>query len=288
MAKAAAAPAASALLRCSSGLPPWIFSIFSPKPHIFFFSTSPHAGSFGIRKHALRPVRPPSDGSDIGNDDAGMKTSGDSFKKSRNELKKEAHRAVRWGMDLSTFSPPQIKYILRAASLEREVVDAILLVKRLGPDVREGRRRQFNYIGRLLRKAQPELMDALIQASRDCDTSTLQDLTGQATLSIDDNEDDEEDLEYELEEGENYMELADKWFDGLLCKDPTITNEVYSIHSVDFDRQELRNLLRRVQSVQQEGSHTGKSSLEGDDKLNKSKKLLLRFLRSLAKKSLAE
>ncbi|KAI0499324.1 hypothetical protein KFK09_020227 [Dendrobium nobile] len=273
MAKAAAAPAASALLRRSSDLPPLIFSIFSPKPHIFFFSTSPYAGSFGIRKHALRPVSPPSDGSDIGNDDAGMKTSGDSFKKSRNELKKEARRAVRWGMDLSTFSPPQIKYILRAASLEREVVDAILLVK---------------VPRRLLRKAQPELMDALIQASRDGDTSTLQELTGQATLPIDDNEDDEEDLEYELEEGENYMELADKWFDGLICKDPTVTNEVYSIHSVDFDRQELRNLVRRAQSVQQEGSHTGKSWLEGDDKLNKSKKRLLRFLRSLAKKSLAE
>ncbi|PKU69012.1 hypothetical protein MA16_Dca002280 [Dendrobium catenatum] len=113
MAKAAAAPAASALLRRSSALPPWIFSIFSPKPHIVFFSTSPHAGSFGIRKHALRPVVPPSDGSEIGNDEAGLKTSGDSVKKSRNELKKEARRAVRWGMDLSTFSPPQIKYILR-------------------------------------------------------------------------------------------------------------------------------------------------------------------------------
>ncbi|XP_020681780.2 uncharacterized protein LOC110099086 [Dendrobium catenatum] len=150
MAKAAAAPAASALLRRSSDLPSWIFSILSPKPHIFFFSTSPHAGSLGIRKHALSPVRPPSDGSDIGSDEVGLKTSGDSFKKSRNELKKEARRAVRWGMDLSTFSPPQIKYILRAASLEREVVDAILLVKRLGPDVREGRRRQFNYIGNIL------------------------------------------------------------------------------------------------------------------------------------------
>jgi hypothetical protein len=33
--------------------------------------------------------------------------------KSRNELKREAKRAVKWGMDLSSFNPPQIKRILR-------------------------------------------------------------------------------------------------------------------------------------------------------------------------------
>jgi len=34
-------------------------------------------------------------------------------KKSRNELKREAKRAVKWGMDLASFSAPQIKRILR-------------------------------------------------------------------------------------------------------------------------------------------------------------------------------
>lgn len=33
--------------------------------------------------------------------------------KSRNQLKREARRAVRWGMELATFSTPQIKHILR-------------------------------------------------------------------------------------------------------------------------------------------------------------------------------
>ncbi|XP_020584100.1 uncharacterized protein LOC110027136 isoform X2 [Phalaenopsis equestris] len=281
----AIATATSALSRRYSGLAPHVFSTISPTPYGFFFSTSTLNESFSIRSHALRPLTPPSDGSDIGDDDTGLKNSRDSFKKSRNELKREARRAVRWGMDLSTFSLPQIKSILRAASLEREVLDAILL--RLGPDVREGRRRQFNFIGRLLRKAQPELMDALIQASRDGDKSKLQDRTGQGTSSIFGNDDDEEDIESELEEGENYMKLADKWLDGLIRKDPTVTNEVYSIHSVDFDRQELRRLVRNVQSIL-EPSQTDQIELEGDDKLNEAKKSLLRFLRLLAKKLSAE
>ncbi|PSS31249.1 UPF0307 protein [Actinidia chinensis var. chinensis] len=68
-------------------------------------------------------------------------------KKSRNEKKREARRAVEWGMELANFSTDQIKRILRVLSLESEVLDAILLVKRLGRDVREGKRRQFNYIG---------------------------------------------------------------------------------------------------------------------------------------------
>ena len=34
-------------------------------------------------------------------------------KKSRNEKKREARRAVRWGMELASFTAPQIKRILR-------------------------------------------------------------------------------------------------------------------------------------------------------------------------------
>jgi hypothetical protein len=86
----------------------------------------------GLRRHprALRPAgRPlPSDAEDDTDDpDAGA--GAESFKKSRNELKREARRAVKWGMDLASFSPPQIKRILSAASLEREVFDALMLVK---------------------------------------------------------------------------------------------------------------------------------------------------------------
>ncbi|XP_039170805.1 uncharacterized protein LOC104456665 [Eucalyptus grandis] len=48
-----------------------------------------------------------------------------------------------------------------------------MLAKRLGPDVREGKRRQFNFIGKLLREVEPELMDASIEATEDDDQSRL-------------------------------------------------------------------------------------------------------------------
>lgn len=84
----------------------------------------------GLRHpRALRPTGPlPSDAEDTDDPDAGDGAAV-SFKKSRNELKREARRAVKWGMDLAKFSPPQIKRILSAASLEREVFDALMLVK---------------------------------------------------------------------------------------------------------------------------------------------------------------
>ncbi|XP_058086150.1 uncharacterized protein LOC131233458 isoform X2 [Magnolia sinica] len=160
--------------------------------------------------------------------------------KSRNEKKREARRAVRWGMELANFSPPQIKRILRVASLEREVFDALMLVKRLGPDVREGKRRQFNYIGRLLRKVQPELMDSLIQAWKDGDEKKLQNFSGQEMWTIEE----DEGAETEYDEGEEvshgYVNVATRWFDGLVDRDSSITNEVYSIHNVEFDRQRKR------------------------------------------------
>lgn len=34
--------------------------------------------------------------------------------------------------------------------------------------------------------------------------------------------------------------MATRWLDGLLNKDLKITNEVYAIHTVDFDRQVSR------------------------------------------------
>lgn len=131
-------------------------------------------------------------------------------------------------------------------------------------------------LGRLLRDAQPELMDTLIQASKDGDTGTLQSLCGKQTWTMNP----EADVEFEdgeLEEVHNislllffhfsvkttkvflsssccsktvtlkrytgmqacdgYLEVADRWFVGLVDKDSSITNEVYSLHSVDFDRQ---------------------------------------------------
>ncbi|VVA14917.1 PREDICTED: UPF0307 [Prunus dulcis] len=144
-------------------------------------------------------------------------------------------------MDLSSFSTPQIKRILRVASLDQDVLDALILVKKFGPDVREGKRRQFNYIGKMLREVEPDLMDALIQATKDSDESKLQALSGPETLSIDDNEEQEEaeETDYEEEEEGSHIDVATRWFDGLINKDVQITNEVYSISNVEFDRQEI-------------------------------------------------
>ncbi|BBG94812.1 hypothetical protein Prudu_003188 [Prunus dulcis] len=179
---------------------------------------------------------------------------------------------------------PQIKRILsltynygagdgRVASLDQDVLDALILVKvpplqvlasdlfveaklfvllsqKFGPDVREGKRRQFNYIGKMLREVEPDLMDALIQATKDSDESKLQALSGPETLSIDDNEEQEEaeETDYEEEEEGSHIDVATRWFDGLINKDVQITNEVYSISNVEFDRQELRKLVRQVHS----------------------------------------
>ncbi|PAN03520.1 hypothetical protein PAHAL_1G005200 [Panicum hallii] len=248
--------------------------------------TSLAAPSPGIRHpRALRPTGPlPADTAEDTDDPDAGDGSAEPFKKSRNALKREARRAVQWGMDLAKFPPPQIKRILRAASLETEVFDALMLVKRFGPDVREGKRRQFNYIGRLLRNAQPELMDTLIQASKDGDDSKLHALLSEEKLLVEDEE--VEELPDEEEDDGEYMKIADRWFDGLLCKDISITNEVYAIHNVEFDRQELRQLVRRVQMVEES---TSKDDEEGSNgKLSRAKKPLLRFLRSLAKEACAE
>lgn len=208
-------------------------------------------------------------------------------KKSRNQKKREARRAVRWGMELASFSNPQIKHILRVASPEQEVLDALMLAKRLGPDIREGKRRQFNYIGKLLRDVEPELMDALIVATKEGDHSRLQALSVSAAWVGGDDDEGEEDFEEEHEEEEEesseHASIASRWFDGLISKDNEITNEVYSIHTVDFDRQELRKLVRNVQSIQEQPATTDENEREASIALLRAQKSLTHFLRNLAR-----
>jgi hypothetical protein len=36
---------------------------------------------------------------------------------------------------------------------------------------------------------------------------------------------------------EEYMQVETRWLEGLICKDPSITKEVYAVYSVEFDRQ---------------------------------------------------
>ncbi|TMW99402.1 hypothetical protein EJD97_002651 [Solanum chilense] len=206
-------------------------------------------------------------------------------RKSRNEKKREARRAVRWAMDLAKFSAPQIKRILRVASTEQEVYEAVMLAKRLGPDVREGKRRQFSYIGRLLREVEPELMDGLIQATKDGDQTKFQALSGSELSATEDVDEEVEETEYEDDEesSEDNIALADRWFDGLVNKDVDISKEIYSLSEVDFDRQELRGLVRKVQSICEKRS----KSDQGEGKVNtdvvRAERSLTRFLRDLAK-----
>ncbi|KAJ4759838.1 kinesin-like protein [Rhynchospora pubera] len=263
---------AAPLRRCCSQ---HSFSAFKPRHFLLPFSLASSRNLSQAR--ALRPVSVPSDGDGSDWEEERYGASRLADRKSRNELKREAKRAVQWGIELSKFSIPQIKRAIKVASLEVEVYEALMLVKRLGPDVREGKRRQFNYIGSLLRNAEPDLMDALIKAYKDGDTSRLLSLTGANSWSTE-GEEVEEVEEASDEVVEEHVEVATRWLEGLICKDPSITKEVYAIHNIEFDRQELRRLVKKVQSVQ-EG--------QGDDSaaaLDRAKRPLVRFLRSLAKR----
>ncbi|XP_038897014.1 UPF0307 protein ECA0281 isoform X1 [Benincasa hispida] len=200
-------------------------------------------------------------------------------RKSRNQLKREARRAVQWGMDLAAFSIPQIKRILSVTSLEKDIFDAIMLVKRLGSDVREGKRRQFNYIGKLLRDAQPdtELMDILIQATKVGDHKILQKLCAsvddQVSKSV-----------YEEEEEEGpHVEIATRWLDGLISKDNNITNEIYSLQTVEFDRQELRRLVRKVRMIEKQKAAIEENGDEVNMTITNARKPLAHFLCRIAK-----
>ncbi|XP_051124361.1 uncharacterized protein LOC127246818 isoform X4 [Andrographis paniculata] len=169
------------------------------------------------------------------------------------------------------------------ASLEQEVYDALMLVKRLGRDVREGKRRQYNYIGRLLREVEPELMDSLIQATKDGDQNPFKKFASEEALSDDGEEEGEEEVSDEHEEEDPLsVAVAIRWYDGLIAKNTTITNEIYSLQDVDFDRQELRQLVRKVHA-----SLEAEASLEDHGKpitaAVKARRSLMQFLQHVAK-----
>ncbi|PWA53626.1 hypothetical protein CTI12_AA443310 [Artemisia annua] len=209
----------------------------------------------------------------------------DEERKSRNEKKREAKRGVKWAMDLASFNDLQIKRILRAVSLEKEVFDAVMLVKRLGRDVREGKRRQFSYIGRLLRDVEPELIGGLIQATKDGDMQKFQEVLGSDKSDLAEVSEVEEESEDEDEGYGHSHDIATKWFNGLVNKDADITSEIYSLSTVDFDRQELRKLVRNFCSLQDRNATPVESEGETkvDKKLLRAEKHLNRFLVSLAK-----
>lgn len=103
--------------RCYSSLHYLLTSPFLPeipKSTSHRFSSIPLASSPKPNLHfpsrALRLSTDPDLQDESENDDSSLDA-----KKSRNQLKREARRAVRWGMDLASFSAPQIKRILRCS-----------------------------------------------------------------------------------------------------------------------------------------------------------------------------
>ncbi|CAF2071342.1 UPF0307 protein Asuc_0809 [Brassica napus] len=230
----------------------------------------------------------------IAEEDGGSDESESESSRSRNQRKRDARRAVRWGMELASFSSDQIKRVMRAASLGEEVYDALMLAKRLGADVREGKRRHFNYIGKLLREVEPDLMDTLINATNQGDLTRIQALIASAKDGADDAGvsdfiDSETESEDEGESSEEYVAIAARWFDGLISQNVELTKEVYSLQGVDFDRQELRKLVRKVQLVhEQRKDVTPEKQKEVDAALVTAEKSLNRFLHSMAKQMQSE
>ncbi|WZY69419.1 hypothetical protein YC2023_001659 [Brassica napus] len=230
----------------------------------------------------------------IAEEDGGSDESESESSRSRNQRKRDARRAVRWGMELASFSSDQIKRVMRAASLGEEVYDALMLAKRLGADVREGKRRHFNYIGKLLREVEPDLMDTLINATNQGDLVRIQALIASAKDGADDAGvgdfiDTETESEDEGESSEEYVAIAARWFDGLISQNVELTKEVYSLQSVDFDRQELRKLVRKVQLVHEQMKEVNpEKQKEVDAALVTAEKSLNRFLHSMAKQMQSE
>ncbi|KAL2631950.1 hypothetical protein R1flu_016636 [Riccia fluitans] len=167
---------------------------------------------------------------------------------SRNASKKQSARAREWGRELATLSPAQLRQACKWASLDEDVHDAVMLVKNLGTSqkVKHGRRRQYNYIGGLLRDVDPEIMESVLKATKDGDVEGLVFVPSNEPDFLDDEfEEEVEDEEAQLQDDVT-LQLAETWRNGLVVKDRAVEDEVYSIYDVDFDRQELRKLVREV------------------------------------------
>ncbi|XP_057835965.1 uncharacterized protein LOC131046277 isoform X2 [Cryptomeria japonica] len=128
-----------------------------------------------------------------------------------------------------------------------------MLAKKFGPDVREGKRRQFNYIGGLLRKVQPDLMEAILQATKDGEMDKFHTLPGSDKESMDESvELDGNDIEEEEE----------------------------------MDEEELRKLVREVCAKQEyKLPEESSTKIEVDTALSQANKSLYNFLFLLAKQN---
>ncbi|KAG9149018.1 hypothetical protein Leryth_010623 [Lithospermum erythrorhizon] len=150
---------------------------------------------------------------------------------------------------------------------------------------REAKRRQYNLIGKFLRDVDPELMDSLLVATLEGDKKKFEKLFGLGSWDIKEDEDDAHDIESEDDEEDSqyHNDMVERWCAGLTNKDIGITNEVYSLHEIEFDRQELRRLVRRVHSLQENQISSEEKAEEADAKNLRARRSLTRFLRNIAK-----
>lgn len=128
-------------------------------------------------------------------------------------------------------------------------------------------------------------MDGLIQATKDGDQAKFQALSGSELSATEDVDEEVEETEYEddEEDSEDDTILIDRWFDGLINKDVDISKEIYSLAEVDFDRQELRGLVRKVQSLREKGTNLDEEEGKVNSDVARAESSLTRFLRVLAK-----
>ncbi|KAK9134684.1 hypothetical protein Syun_014014 [Stephania yunnanensis] len=136
-------------------------------------------------------------------------------------------------------------------------LEALVLVKRMGTDVREGRRRQFNYIGRLLREVEPDLKDALIQAMKDGDQSKLQTISNTDWI-IEDDDEELDDAESEAEVNYVFMlHLSKPHLYGLMIKMLGKSMEV-----LEVDKRSLMLSASSTVAVAVNGSRKSKYTLK--------------------------
>jgi hypothetical protein len=120
---------------------------------------------------------------------------------------------------------------------------ALSMWQALSPKARNGKRRQFNYIGGLLRDVDPVLMDLVLKAGKGGDPPSTFD-------SSPVNEPNELDFSDETipakitQEDMAVQKAAGRWLEGLLSGDEVVTHEVFSYSGdVYLDRQVLTIFL---------------------------------------------
>lgn len=102
---------------------PLTISSKTPSQYCFSFATS--TPSHVNARHRPQGVRSPNAPSSADPLESETSDSESDVKKSRNQKKREARRAVRWGMDLASFSTPQIKRILRYTAIQKYISSLI-------------------------------------------------------------------------------------------------------------------------------------------------------------------